>query len=115
MLPENIEKMRQLVFHLVKWDKRIVKVAAISNLNESDEGKLDLICSFNPEPQGDAQGFFWIAALLTRIEMETLDELLGICQPFDLGFKVGDQVFLPNGRILNTMGDHIVLWPNHES
>jgi hypothetical protein len=48
------------------------------------------------------------------MEMETLDELLGISQPFDLGFKLGEQVFLPNGKILDKIRDSIVLWPHDE-
>ena len=75
---------------------------------------LKQICRFDPEPEDDSNGMFWIAALLTRMEFESKDELLGICQPFDLGFKIGEQVFLPNGKLLNKMGDHVVLWPNDE-
>jgi hypothetical protein len=75
---------------------------------------LDLILHFEPEPPGDASGFFWIANLLTRGEFEHLDEKLGIQQPFDLGFRIGDQVFLPNGKILPEGTDQVVLWPKHE-
>jgi hypothetical protein len=110
----EFEKIKQLAYRLAGWDKRIAEISAILNLEENEENKLDLICRFKPEPEGDAQGFFWIAVLLTRMEMETLDELLGICQPFDLGFKLGEQVFLPNGKILNEIGDSIVLWPHDE-
>lgn len=112
---EEFEKVKQLAGHLAQWDKRIVEIAAIQDSLDAYEDKLDLICRFDPEPEGDTTGFFWIAVLLTRMEMETLDELLGICQPFDLGFRLGEQVFLPNGKILGTMGDHIVLWPNDET
>jgi hypothetical protein len=110
----ELEKTRQLASHLAAWDKRIVEIAAIQEREENGEDKIELICHFDPEPQGDAQGFFWIAVLLTRMEMETLDELLGICQPFDLGFKLGEEVFLPNGKILNKIRDPIVLWTHDE-
>jgi len=108
------EKFDQLAGHLVKWDRCIVEVVAIKDVDEAESEKVDLICGFKPEPWSDTMGFFMIATLLTRLEMESCDELLGICQPFDLGFRSGEQVLLPQGRILDTIGDHIVLWPRHE-
>lgn len=111
---ENIEKTKQLAMQMAMWDSRIIEIAAIKVLSEGEQGKLDLICSFDPEPISDTAGFFWIVNLLTRMEFEALDERLGICQPFDLGFRIGEQVFLPEGKILGTLGDHIVLWPNYE-
>lgn len=111
---ENFEKTKQLAIQLAKWDRRIVEIAVINDLQQNDEEKVDLICSFIPEPTSDTTGFFWIASLMTRMEFEALDERLGVCQPFDLGFKIAEQVFLPNGKILSAIGDHVILWPDHE-
>jgi hypothetical protein len=112
---EAINKFGLFAQQLAQWDSRIVEIVAVKRLAENnEEDKLDLICSFNPEPMDDAMGFFWIVNLLTRMEFEALDERLGICQPPDMGFKIGERVFLPNGKILKTMGDHIILWPDYE-
>lgn len=95
---------------MADWDTRITEVVGMT---ANQERNLNLICHFNPEHLGNVVGFFWIASLLTRVEFEDLDEKLNILQPFDLGFRIGDQVFLPKG---NTQGRSqiIVLWPNHE-
>jgi len=110
----GIRKFGLFAAQLAQWDSRIVEIVAMKDLTEQQDEKLDLICRFNPEPMSDAAGFFWIVNLLTRIEFEALDKQLGICQPLDMGFKIGEQVFLPNGKIQSAIVDHIVLWPNHE-
>ncbi len=110
---EVIRKFGLVAEQLVQWDRRIVQILVIKELSGQKEEKLDLICTFDPEPPSDITGFFLIANLLTRMEFEALDEQLGISQPIDMGFKIGQKVFLPNGKILSTLGDHIVLWPNH--
>ena len=58
-------------------------------------------------------GFFWTVNRLTRMEFEALDERLGINEPFEMAFKIGQQVFLPDGKILNAIENPIVLWPEH--
>ena len=62
MTPENIDKTQQLAAQLASWNSRIVQVAAIKGLSEKEEEKLDLIFTFDPEPQNDATGFFWIVS-----------------------------------------------------
>lgn len=99
----DLEKTRVLASQLAEWDKRIVEITT------SGEDSSDLICRFEPEPEGNAQGYFWIANLLTRMEFE-----LDIDEPFYLGFQIGEQVFLPNGEIRDNRGDHIVVWPKDE-
>lgn len=109
----ELGKIKELAAHLATWDSRIVEIVAIPDA-EQKEKKIDLICRFDPEPQNDSAGFFWIANLLTRMEFEALVERLGIVQPFELGFESGEQVFLPNGIIIRSRGEHTVLWQNHE-
>ena len=99
----ELEKAKQIAGQLGGWDRRIVEITA------TQDDKPELICRFEPEPEGDAQGYFWIANLLTRMEFE-----LEIDSPFDLGFQIGDQVYLPNGRILNNREEHMRVWPNDE-
>lgn len=107
LMVEEIDQARQLAAQLAVWDTRILEVAGIMGEREK---KLNLICRFEPEPAGDVVGFFWIANLLTRIEFESLD----IQQSFDLGFRVGEQIFLPDGQILKPNINQVILWPNHE-
>lgn len=110
-MSEVMDKARQFAAQLAGWDTRITEVEGMAG---TENENLNVICRFVPDPPGDVVGFFWIANLLTRAEFESLDERLDIQQPFDLGFRIGDQVFLPNGQILRAGTDQIVLWPNHE-
>jgi hypothetical protein len=110
---ERIEKPKHLAAQLAAWDSRIAQIAIINEIAD-DDTKLDLVCSFEPEPDDDATGYFWIANLLMRIDFEDLDERLAIPFAYDLSFRMGEQVFLPNGEILNKTKDRIVLWPSQE-
>ena len=95
--------MKQLASQLREWDRRIVEIAALQGSESTD-----LICRFNPEPDSDSVGFFWIVNLMARMEME------GIDPSFDLGFTLGDRIFLPNGKIADTREEQVILWPNNE-
>ena len=110
---EIVGKFGPIAQELAQWDKRIVEIAVMKEPDRNGQEKLDLICTFDPEPTSDATGFFWIVNLLTRMEFEALNEKLGIDEPFDLAFTMGQEVFLPNGKILTNTGDHIVLWQSH--
>lgn len=105
------ETGKNLAAQLAAWDRRIFEIAAIKK-NEQESDTLNLICSFEPEPTSDTIGYFWIANLLVRMEYENLDESIGIDSPFDLSFKIGGQVFLPDGKSLKGLRDYVVLWPN---
>jgi hypothetical protein len=110
-------KAKQYAAQLAAWDGRIAEIQGIQDPikgERNQEEHLELICIFDPEPQGDIVGSFWIANLLTRIEVANLDERLDLQEPFELGFKIGRQTFLPNGQIVETKGDPIVLWTKHE-
>jgi len=102
----EIETGKILAAQLAAWDRRIFEIAAIKK-DEKESDSLNLICSFEPEPASDTIGYFWIANLLVRMEFEDLKERHAV----DLGFKIGGQVFLPNGKSLRGLRDHIVLWP----
>jgi len=110
---EGSEKARLLAAQLAQWDTRITQIAAIEKRADA-EANIDLVCSFEPEPDCEATGFFWIANLLTRIEFEELDEHLIPPFAYGLGFKIGKQVFLPNGEKLTQPQDYTVLWPTDE-
>lgn len=110
---EELEKIKELAAQFAKWDKRIEEIVAIPDAKHAGT-KVDLICRFDPQPLNDSAGFFWIANLLTRMEFEALDERLRIVHSFDLGFEIGEQVFLPDGNILRSLGEHTVIWQNHE-
>ena len=107
------EKSKLLAAQLAAWDTRIVQIATIGEITD-EQTKLDLVCSFEPEPDSDATGFFWIVNLLTRIEFEHLDERLAIPFAYSLGFNIGEQVFLPDGEILREPKEYTILWPEHE-
>jgi len=110
---EETEKSKLLAAQLAAWDTRIVQIATIEDAADED-ARLDLVCSFEPEPDCDATGFFWIANLLTRIDFERLDERLAVPFAYGLAFMIGQQVFLPDGEILKEPKDYTVLWPEHE-
>ena len=107
---ERIEKSKNLAAQLAAWDTRIAQIAIINEIADNDT-KLGLVCSFEPKPDDDVTGYFWIANLLTRIDFEDLSI------PFDyvLSFEMGEQVFLPNGEIVKKPKEHIVLWPSQET
>ena len=109
----SIERARGLAAQLASWDNHIAQIALLKEIIDED-ASLDLICNFEPEPDCDTTGFFWIANLLTRIEFERLDERLAIPFAYELGFEIGEQVFLPNGEILRKPEDPLVLWPANE-
>jgi hypothetical protein len=94
---------------LATWDRRIIEIVAIAGIAEAD--KLNLVCTFEPEPPGDIVGYFWIANLLVRDEYELLSQQQKLPQQADLGFRIGEAVFLAGGEILRELGEHTVLWP----
>jgi len=110
---EGSEKSILLAAQLASWDARITQIAAIAELTD-EEDRLDLVCSFEPEPDCEATGFFWIANLLTRIEFERLDEHLAPPFAYGLGLKIGEHVFLPNKEKMTQPQNYTVLWPTCE-
>jgi len=102
----EIDTEKDLAAQLAAWDGRISEVAALKN-DQKEPEPLNLICSFEPEPSCDTIGYFWIANLLVRMEFENFDPQ----QPFDLGFKIGKQIFLPDGRSVRKIHKETVLWP----
>ena len=110
---ECVEKSKLLAAQLASWDRHISQIAILPALTE-ETTRLDMICSFEPEPDSDSTGFFLIANLLTRIEFERFDERLGVPFAYELGFKIGEQVFLPNGKVLREPQNYYVVWPVYE-
>jgi len=110
---ERIEKSKHLAAQLATLDSRITQIAIINQLVE-DNTKLDLVCCFEPEPDDDTTGYFWIANLLLRIDFEGLDERQALPFTYELGFQMGEKVFLPNGKTLEKTQAHTVLWPDKE-
>jgi hypothetical protein len=110
---EEFEKSKLLAAQLARWDNRITQIAAVGD-NSENTNSVELVCSFEPEPDSDEVGFFWIVNLLTRIEFERLDERLAVPFAYGLGFKIGEQVFLPNREILKEPQNYTVLWPENE-
>ncbi|KAA3642035.1 MAG: hypothetical protein DWQ07_25915 [Chloroflexi bacterium] len=98
---------------LKEWDSNIVEVIAIAVLAEARNEKIDLVCKFDPEPEGNVIGFFWIANLIVRDEFEDLSKTLGIDRKFDIGLQIGNTIYLPQGDTLKP-GEYIQLWPQNE-
>jgi len=48
---------KQLARQLGQWDQRIVEISAFQETEGDPESKMDLICCFEFEPEGDAQGY----------------------------------------------------------
>lgn len=98
---------------LKEWDSNIVEVIAIAALSKARNDQIDLVCKFDPEPEGNVIGFFWIANLIVRDEFEDLSKILGIDRKFDIGLQIGNTIHLPQGDTLKH-GEYIQLWPQHE-
>lgn len=107
-----LEQAKTYAAELAAWDRRIIEIVAIGALADAD--KLNLICTFEPEPPGDILGYFWIANLLVRDEYEQLSQHHKLPQQADLGFRIGEEVFLAGGEILKDLGEHTILWPQEE-
>ena len=97
---------------LAQWDNRINKIVSLEHSDENE--KLDLVISFDPEPEGDAVGFFWIVNLLQRDAHERFSEQMGITNLVNLGFRIGDEFHFPNGKIIKDRAEKINLWSNDE-
>ncbi len=106
------EKIGEYAAILASWDTRITEIAAYGDIRTKiDNGeKIDLICTFEPEPNSDHFGYISVFNLALRDDHEGISEKLGISFQLDLGFKLGGKILLPNGEIMNDPGHHFVLW-----
>lgn len=111
-------KVGRFAEQLATWDKRIVEIVAIGSLTKdalAPEEVIELICAFQPEPNGESNGFFTLINLLARDEYEHASENLGISNPIDLGFVMGGKVYMPNGAITKSPAGLITVWEhNHD-
>ena len=106
-------KVERFAAQLASWDKRIIEIIAIGSLANGDllpEEIIELVCTFEPEPTDDSQGFFTIVNLLARDENEHISEKLDISNTIDLGFKIGEKIYLPNGVIRASPENRMTLW-----
>ena len=102
---------------LAQWDKRIVEIVGIGNIAKgtlSADDVILLVCTFNPSPEYDSEAFFSIANLLVRADDEQVYEKLSITHGIDLGFRMGNKIFLPNGITLLPPKDQITVWPQYD-
>lgn len=120
-LPEErqalIKKLGLFGHKLSHWDKRIVEIVGIGKIAKESltpEDMIQLICTYSPEPMDSSEGFFSIANLLVRSDFEALSNGLGIPQSIDLGFKMGEKIFLPNGEIKEMPNEIIRVWPIYD-
>ena len=107
-----LEQAKEYARGLAAWDRRIIEIVAIAGIVEAD--KVDLVCTFEPEPPGEIIGYFWIANLLVRDEYEQMPQEHKLPQQADLGFRIGEDVFLADGEILRELGEHTVLWSQED-
>ena len=110
---ERLDKFKKFAAQLAQWDQEIVEIIAIRDSVEGEggrSGKVNLVCYFNPEPLGNHHACLRVINLLLRDEYEKISQGLGIDQPFDFGFVMSCEVFLPSVKILNSLEDGLVLW-----
>ena len=110
---ETLVKFREFAAQLAEWDRDIVEIIAIRDPFDADanqSGKVNLVCSFEPELVGNHHGCLRVINLLLRDEYEKVSQGLGLDQPFDFGFVMNCEVFLPSGKILNSLVGGLVLW-----
>jgi len=102
---------------LAQWDSRIVEIIAVGDLAKgisSPTSPIQLVCTFQPEPQDTSAGFFTTLNLLMRDDFEHVSERLGITNSIELGFKMGNKVYLPDGAILDIPDDKVMIWPQYK-
>jgi hypothetical protein len=107
-------KAQKLALQLIQRDKRIVQIEGVREREGEHNERLNLVCHFEPEPDCDSTGFFWVAFLMTRIEFETSPDGGELNWPFDIGFRIGENIFLPNGRTLKASLDYTTIWPPND-
>ena len=106
---------QKLATQLIQRDKRILQIDGVRDEAGESGTQLKLVCHFEPEPDCNSTGFFWIAFLMTCIEFENNPQGDELHLPFDIGFSIGDDILLPNGRMLKTSPNYITIWPpNHD-
>ena len=110
--PEQIlVKFKHFAAQLAEWDRDIVEVIAVKTAEKEDQlGKIDLVCTFDPEPLGDSHGYLRLVNLLLRNDYEKVSQQLGIKEPFDLGFVMGGEVYLSYGKSPDSLEDGLILW-----
>ena len=102
---------------LAEWDKRIIEITAVGDLAKgviSPQITLQLVCAFHPEPPDDSAGFFTTLNLLLRNDCQHTSEKLGITNAIDLGFKMQEKIYLPDGSILDIPEDQMMIWPQYQ-
>ena len=102
---------------LAQWDKRITEIVAIGDLTKgtlSPQDVIQLVCTFDPPPKSDSEAFFSIANLLVRADDEHLYDKVGITHPIDLGFRMGNKIFLPDGHKVIPPKDEIKIWSRND-
>jgi hypothetical protein len=113
----QVERIKQFARVLAQWDTRLIKIVEMINQDQSNqdqrEGKV-LVCTFDPEPRGVNQGYISVINLALRDDHEKASEQLGIQSPIDLGFVMGELIYLPDGSVRKDIGEHAVLWSKHE-
>jgi hypothetical protein len=108
-----IAKARLFSDKLAQWDGRITEIVAIGDLTKeeiSPQDVIQLVCTFDPTPKSDSEAYFSIANLLVRADDEHLYEKLGITHPIDLGFRMGNKIFLPNGESVIPPKEETKIW-----
>ncbi len=121
---ESEERLRQLIHKLglfgdklAQWDKRIVEIVGIGGIAKgtmATDGAVQLVCTFDPQPKSDSEGFFSIANLLVRADDEHLYKEFGLTEPIDIGYQAGNRMYLPDGVVLIPPKDQIKIWPQSE-
>lgn len=114
--PDNkLIEAQKIAVQLIERNKRIVQIAGVLDTGSANNPRLNLVCRFEPEPDCNSTGFFWIAFLMTRLEFENDSQGGELNWSFDIGFNIGEDIFLPNGKVLKAPSDYITIWPpDHE-
>ena len=114
---QTLESVRSFAAQLADWDSRIVEIAAMGSLSQDElekESRIDLVCTYDPEPPGDNSGYVSVINLLLRDDHEGVSERMGIQHLIDLGFKMDGKVYLASGEILTDLGENIILWSQND-
>lgn len=116
-IQRTVDKLSLFAERLAQWDQRITEIVGIGSLAKGTFASRDtvqLVCTFDPAPKSDSEAYFSIANLLVRADDEQLYEKLGITHPIDLGFRMGNRVFLPDGQKVVPPKDETKIWPRDD-
>lgn len=108
-----VAKAQEFAALLAEWTQNIVEVFAIGDLAEEYIEPRDqaiLVCVFEPESSYEGFGFGSVFHLQMQDDEGKVSNAIGFENPYDLGFVIGDSIYLPDGSVIGMGDKRLTLW-----